>query len=65
MEGQMRGVGVDGWRKALDAARPNGTWPWWKLGPPPGHQECLVPTELVEHHGWAKKYAGKVTAHAE
>ena len=65
MEGQMRGVGVDGWRKALDAARPNGTWPWWKLGPPPGHEECLVPAELVEHHGWASKYAGRVTAHAE
>src|SRR5690606_8107286 len=51
LEGKFRALTADKWRQGLDAARPNGTWPWWKLGAPPGHPECLVHPEVLAERG--------------
>jgi uncharacterized protein YdaU (DUF1376 family) len=51
------------WRAALDKAKPNGTWPWWLLGPPPGHHECLVHPTVVAERGLAEVYQGKIHHH--
>ncbi len=48
------------WRSALDRAQPNGTWPWWSLGPPPGHPECLVHPDVVAERGLRDVYRGKI-----
>lgn len=53
----------DAWRAALDKAKPNGTWPWWQLGPPPGHRECLVHPTVVDERGLADVYRGKISHH--
>jgi hypothetical protein len=34
----------------------NGTWPVDKLGPPPGHAECIVPTELIRELNLTELY---------
>lgn len=34
------------WRTSI-AKYANGTWPVHKLGPPPGHRECVVPPAIV------------------
>lgn len=53
---------ADRWRQALSRAKPNGTWPWWKLGPPPGHAECTIPAEIVTEYGLLDKYRGQINA---
>lgn len=55
-----RAMSVARWRELLAHAKPNGTWPWDVLGPPPGHPECLVPEELVAEYGWREIYGGKI-----
>lgn len=59
-EATMRGYPVDRWRKGIAETKPNGTWPWWFLGAPPGHPECLVPEVLVEEFGYREIYRGKI-----
>lgn len=49
------------WRDALDRAKPNGTWPWWNLGPPPGHPECLVHPDVLTERKLVEIYQGKIT----
>lgn len=39
-------ITADRWRKAIDK-HANGIWPVDKLGPPPGHELCVVPGDLV------------------
>lgn len=51
---------ADYWRRALDAARPNGVWPWWQLGAPPGHSECLVHPDVVAERGLVAIYQGRI-----
>lgn len=60
-EDKLRALGPDHWRSAIDSLRPNGTWPWWKLGPPPGHADCLVPDAIIAERGYAEKYRGSIT----
>jgi len=48
------------WRKGIQTANPNGTWPWWVLGAPPGHSECLVPQSLIEEFGYLEIYQGQI-----
>lgn len=45
-EDQLRKLPIERWQAAFASAKPNGIWPWWVLTAPPGHAECLVPTEL-------------------
>ncbi len=56
----LRGYDVERWDRAIKAAKPNGVWPWWILAAPPGHPECLVPNELVEHYGYREIYRGGI-----
>lgn len=44
------------WRKRLDDVKPNETWPWWHLGPPPGHAECFVHPDVITELGLVDKY---------
>lgn len=52
------------WDAAIAAAKPNGTWPWWKLTPPFGHKESLMPESVATRWGFIEKYQGKLTAQA-
>lgn len=36
------------WAKTLNMARGRGDWKTWIWGPPPGHDGCLVPDDLLE-----------------
>lgn len=56
-----RSWSVDKWEDALKRYPPNGTWPWWQIGPPPGDPECLVPAEIVNRNGWIETYRGQIT----
>jgi hypothetical protein len=44
------------WRELLAQHRPNGEWPWWYLGPPPGHPECLMHPDVIAENGFAEKF---------
>lgn len=57
----LAGLPVERWRKAVVDAKPNGTWPWWILGAPPGHAECLVPKPIVDEFGYEAIYRGSIT----
>lgn len=59
-EDQLRALPIERWEAAIEKHRPNGTWPWWVMGAPPGHDECVVPDELVEKYGYVKIYRGQV-----
>ena len=61
-EEKYRSWTEDDWEQTLTAARPNDTWPWWLLGAPPGHQECLIPEPVLTRRGLIDKYRGGVTA---
>ena len=37
----------------------NGTWPVDKLGPPPGHAECVVPADIVRDLRLTEVYTDK------
>lgn len=58
----LRTLPPDYWQRRLDALKPNGTWPWWDLGAPPGHEEAIIHPEIVQKHGLAEKYKGKIHA---
>ena len=64
-EDKARLLSADDWRKMLASNRPNGEWPWWNLGAPPGHAECLLPAEVLSEGGWVEKYHGRVMARAD
>jgi hypothetical protein len=57
----LKTLPLERWEQILEAAKPNGRWPWSKLGPPPGDPECLVPLEIVERNGWLEVYRGQIT----
>lgn len=61
----MRKLSVDGWRKLIEANRPNGRWPWHKLGAPPGHPDCAIPAALLAELGFVEKYRGQIEAKAQ
>lgn len=58
---ELKSLPLDRWRAADAKAQPNGTWPWWILGAPPGHPECVMPAELVIERGYLEIYRGKIT----
>lgn len=60
LESKFAALGEQRWRDAIDKAKPNGTWPWWILGAPPGHAECVVPPELVREFGFEEIYRGSI-----
>lgn len=60
-EAALGEIPVDRWRDAITKAQPNGTWPWWLLGAPPGHAECLVPASLVSEFNYIEIYRGQIT----
>lgn len=62
---RLRGISEAGWRKLIDGTRPNGQWPWHKLGAPPGHPECAVPQSLLSEFGFVEKYRGQIKAQTE
>lgn len=47
--------------RAIERFRPNGTWPWWELGAPPGHPECIIHPSVLEMRGLVEIYKGKTT----
>lgn len=59
-EDAIRAIPIERWRKAVADAKPNGTWPWWTLGAPPGHAECLVPQEILTENQFVEIYRGKI-----
>lgn len=59
-EEKFHALSLDRWRKALAETPPNGTWPWWVFGAPPGHPECLLPSELVAEFGYLEIYQGNI-----
>lgn len=59
-EDKFRSLTEARWRKALAETPPNGTWPWWIFGAPPGHPECLLPSELVAEFGYLEIYQGNI-----
>lgn len=60
-EETLKRLSIERWRKGILDAKPNGTWPWWILGPPPGHQDCLVPPALLDEFGYVEIYKGQIT----
>lgn len=58
IEEKLRGLSIEYWREGIAKAKPNGTWPWWLLTAPPGHEDCLVPMELQEP--LIEVYKGKI-----
>jgi hypothetical protein len=60
-EAEFRAMPIDYWRKLDADCKPNGTWPWWLMGAPPGHPECIMPAELVAERGYAEIYQGQIT----
>lgn len=51
---------ADWWRGQLDEIKPNGTWPWWVLGPPPGHKEAVIHPDVVAERGLVEIYRGQI-----
>lgn len=60
-EDALRALPLERWRAGFDRLKPNGTWPWWKLGPPPGHDECLFPEALCNELRLVEIYQGQIT----
>lgn len=59
-ESLLSGLPIQRWRDAIAKEKPNGTWPWWVLGAPPGHPECVVPQSLVDEFGYVEIYRGQI-----
>jgi hypothetical protein len=59
-EASIRALPIPRWESALANHPPNGTWPWWVLGPPPGHPECLLPKQLIEKYNYLEIYRGQI-----
>jgi uncharacterized protein YdaU (DUF1376 family) len=60
-EDNIRKMPIEYWRKLDAECKPNGTWPWWAMGPPPGHPDCLMPPEIVAERGYVEIYKGKIS----
>jgi len=56
----LKALDQDVWRRRLDAVKPNGTWPWWELGAPPGHEEAVVHPDVVAERKLVEIYQGKI-----
>jgi uncharacterized protein YdaU (DUF1376 family) len=61
LEPKLKALPLERWRKAIQDAKPNGTWPWWILGAPPGDPECLLPAEIISENNYVEIYGGKIT----
>lgn len=48
------------WRNGVIKVDPNGPWPWWNLGAPPGHPECIVHPDVLAEFGLVEIYGGRV-----
>lgn len=59
---QIKALPLKHWEDALAKTPPNGTWPWWMFGPPPGHADCFMPATLIAGRGWMEKYQGQKNA---
>lgn len=57
---KLKVLKADYWQRRFDALRPNGTWPWWELGPPPGHAEALIDWDAVMGMKLSEIYRGEV-----
>jgi hypothetical protein len=55
-EQAIRDLSADDWRRALAKQPPNGEWPWWLYGPPPGHPECLMHLDVLAEYGFIEQY---------
>lgn len=58
---KLKALPLAHWEDALAKTPPNGMWPWWMFGPPPGHADCFLPAEIVARNGWVEKYQGQIT----
>lgn len=56
----LRTLTPDYWQRRFDALKPNGAWPWWELGPPPGHSEMLVDWDEITGTKISDVYRGEV-----
>lgn len=52
---QIAGLTADRWHSGI-AKYANGVWDVGKLGPPPGHAECIVPADIVEELKLTERY---------
>lgn len=59
-EEALRARSIDAWEGLIERNPPNGKWPWWALGPPPGGPDCLLPQTLIDAHGYAAIYQGQI-----
>jgi hypothetical protein len=59
-EAKLRSMSLESWRRVDESAKPNGTWPWDIMGPPPGHPDCLLPKELIVEKGYLEIYQGNI-----
>jgi hypothetical protein len=57
---KMRSLPADYWRERIAKEKPNGTWPWWSLGAPPGDPECVIHPEVVAENNFVEIYKGQV-----
>lgn len=60
-EANFRKLSEEAWDAIIADAKPNGTWPWWKLAAPPGHAECLVHPKVLERRKLVEVYRGEIT----
>lgn len=51
----VAGMTSDHWRAGIGKFA-NGTWPVDKLGPPPGHHQCVVPPDLIDELRLTDRY---------
>jgi DNA-binding transcriptional regulator YhcF (GntR family) len=58
---KLRGMSAGFWRERIMKVKPNGQWPWWILGAPPGDPECVVHPDVVAEFGFVEIYKGQVT----
>lgn len=56
-EDMLRGLTEAQWQAAIAGNSYDKGWPWWNLGAPPGHAECVVPQALIERNN-LKRFAG-------
>jgi hypothetical protein len=57
-QAQIAKLNEDRWRSGIDRYA-NGIWDIEKLGPPPGHAECIVPVTLIDELNLAEIYTDK------
>lgn len=58
--GTLSKLKPDYWQRRFEALKPNGLWPWWDLGPPPGHAEALTDWDAVMGTNLSEVYRGEV-----